>query len=372
MEKRKEDILKDVYYDPKTGLVSIEKLFQRVKKHGITRADIKKFIAEQDVAQVHKKVAKPIYSSIYASGVDHIWQADLCDMAKYCGSNSNYKFLLCIVDVYSRYAFVFPMKSKNKNVVVSCFIQLFAKRKPRNLTTDLGSKFNNKEMKALLNRVGVKHYMADVADHTKMGLVERFNRTLKTLISRYMTAAKTRKYIEVLPDLVTNYNTTHHQFLGKPPADVRTGDYKITKEPAGEEFRKFTVGDRVRLLQDTPLFQKGYVGRWSKGVYEIADVENYKFVIANSAGKILDKRYKHYELQKVNKEPTPETVVPFAKMTRSQKEVARELAELNKADDAPKVITRKLRSEKEEVARKPRGDEVWVELPGRKKKEGIE
>ena len=239
----KTEILNKMYYDPKTGLVSVEKLFQRVKQHDITRADIMKFTAEQDVAQVHKRVIKPVYSKKSSSGVDHIWQADLCDMSKYSGSKMNYKFLLCIIDVYSRYAFVFPLKSKNKNVVVSCFEELFAKRKPRNLTTDAGSEFTNNDMKAVLRKLHIKQYTADFADHTKMGLVERFNRTLKTLISRYMTAAKTRKYIDALPDLVVNYNTTHHQFLGKPPKDVRTGDYKITNEHAGEEFRKFKVGN---------------------------------------------------------------------------------------------------------------------------------
>ena len=105
----KTEILNKIYYDPKMGLVTVEKLFQRVKQHGITRADIKKFIVEQNVAQIHKRVDKPVYISISSSGIDHIWQADLCDMAKYSGSNTNYKFLLCIINVYSRYAFVFSL-----------------------------------------------------------------------------------------------------------------------------------------------------------------------------------------------------------------------------------------------------------------------
>ena len=199
-----------------------------------------------------------------------------------------------------------------------------------------------------------------------MGLVERFIRTLKTLISRYMTVAKTRKYIDALPDLVVNYNTMHHQFRGKPPKEVRTGDYKITNEHAGKKFRKFKVSDKVRILEDRGQIQKGYVGRWSKGVYEIANIENYRFVIANSAHKDLDCRYKHYELQKVNKELREEPLIPFAKISRQQKQVARKIAELNKDDVQPKIIPKRLRSQKE-VARKPRGDEVWVELPAKRR-----
>ena len=124
-----EEIIRKAYYDPKTGLQSTEKLFQRLKGQGVTRAAITKFIKNQDIAQIHRKPTKRNYLPIEANGVDHIWQTDLCDVSNLGKYNKGYKWLLCIVDVYSRFAFVFPLKSKNKDEIVEPFRQLFAKRR---------------------------------------------------------------------------------------------------------------------------------------------------------------------------------------------------------------------------------------------------
>ncbi|TPX53505.1 DNA-directed DNA polymerase [Powellomyces hirtus] len=298
------------------GLLSVDKLYQRLKGKGITKKDISTFIKDQEVAQVHKRLPKPTYLHIVANHINHIWQTDLCDMSKYAKSNKGYTFLLCIVDVYSRYAYVFPLKTKSKLAVAKCFEQLFAQRKPLNITSD------------------------QVGDHTKMGLVERFNRTLKSLIARYMTAFRTKNYIDALPDLVMNYNTSFHTTLGKAPAEVKDGR---------------SCAD----IKDADIFTKGYVAKWSTSVYQIVNVDGFKFIVAGANGVDLKRRFRHYELQKVNKAVTANLDDPKVKRTRTQAQAARELKEL---PITTKLPTR-LRSEKAIKGTRPKGTFMHVEIP---------
>ncbi|DAC81637.1 TPA_asm: integrase [Powellomyces chytrid fungus MELD virus 1] len=355
----KNQIIFNVYYDPKQGLLSVEKLYQRLKGKGITKKDISTFIKEQEVAQVHQRLPKPTYLHIVANHINHIWQTDLCDMSKYATSNKGYTFLLCIVDVYSHYAYVFPLKTKSKLAVAKCFEQLFAQRKPSNITSDQGSEYTNAVFRTLLDTQGIKHYTAAVGDHTKMGLVERFNRTLKSLIALYMTAFRTKNYIDALPDLVMNYNTSFHTTLGKAPSEVKDGSSQRDNSKGAAALSKFNIGDHVRILQDADIFTKGYIAKWSTSVYQIVNVEGFKFIVAGANGVDLKRRFKHYELQKVNKPVTADLDDPKVKRTRTQAQAVCELKEL---PITTKLPTR-LQSDKAIKATRPKGTFMHVEIP---------
>ena len=163
------------------------------------------------------------------------------------------------------------MKDKRDKSLVNAFKKMLEEfETPDNLTTDNGSEFINRLVKELLMKEEVKQHFTFREDHNILGVVERFHRTLKTMISKYMTAYDTKKYINVLDDLIYNYNLTIHRTLGIPPIEVKE-DFinlkaKAIKEKAVNEFRELQIGDYVRrkinkfLIRDIlQFFQRKFI-----------------------------------------------------------------------------------------------------------------
>lgn len=299
------DVLKQTYYNPKEGLISLDKLYQKVKDKGISRDQVRKFIKSQAVAQIHKPINKKRdYIPITSPAPNNIYQADLIDLKKLSHFNSGYKYILTIIDIFSRRATAIPLKDKKDKSLVNAFKKMLDDfGTPNNLTTDNGSEFINKLVKELLMKEEVKQHFTFPEDHNILGVVERFNRTLKTMISKYMTAYDTKKYIPILNDLIYNYNHTIHRTLGIPPIDVKEDFVNLKaeaiKEKAIHEFRELQIGDYVRRKINKKVFDKGYTPNFSKEIYRIVNINGYSFSIENTKGVILKKPYKVYELEKV-------------------------------------------------------------------------
>ena len=125
----------------------------------------------------------------------------------------------------------------------------------------------------MLRRYDVKFYTSENED-TKAAVVERFNRTLKQKMYRYFTAKRTRRYVDVLPDLVHSYNNTHHRSIGMAPMEVTADNEDMVRErlyplkPKTLRW-KFNVGDKVRISMQRRPFKKGYVGNWSEELFVV-------------------------------------------------------------------------------------------------------
>jgi len=108
----------------------------------------------------------------------------------------------------------------------------------------------------------------------KAAVVERFNTTLKQKMYRYFTAKRTRRYLDVLPDLLHSYNNTHHRFIGMAPMDVTAYNENVVRErlyplkPKTLRW-KFNVGDKVRISMQRRPFKKGYVKNWSEKLFVV-------------------------------------------------------------------------------------------------------
>ena len=122
--------------------------------------------------------------------------------------------ILTVIDVFSRYAWARTLKTKTGEEMVEAFQNIFQEGKsPHLLQTDQGTEFENKKFQTFLRRWGVKHF--SVKSPYKSGMVERFNRTLKTRMFRYFTHVGHYKWVNVLPDLVDSYNRSSHRSLPK-------------------------------------------------------------------------------------------------------------------------------------------------------------
>ena len=155
---------------------------------------------------------------VVVHGMDDQWVADLVEMQPLKKWNRGMRYLLTVVDVLSKYAWVEPLKTKTGVAVAAAFERILKRargRHPVRLQTDAGKEFYNRTFQTLMTRRKIHHF--STYEDTKASVVERFNRTLKERMYRYFTARNTYRYVAALPALVQGYNVTKHRSIGMPP-----------------------------------------------------------------------------------------------------------------------------------------------------------
>ena len=163
-------------------------------------------------------------------GIDEQWAADLVEVQHLSRHNRGVRYLLTVIDVFSKYAWVRPLTRKTGAQVQKAFESIFREgRKPLRLQTDDGKEFYNKTMTAFLKRHNIVHF--STKGDTKASVVERFNRTLKERLYRYFTAKNTLNYKQALPDVVRGYNATPHGSIGMAPE-------RVTLDNSAEVWKK--------------------------------------------------------------------------------------------------------------------------------------
>ena len=207
------------------------------------------------------------------TGTDDQWQADLVDISSLARFNKGYKFILTCIDVFSKFAWVVPLKNKSGETLVNGFQSILdLGRSPRKLQTDKGTEFLNRNFQSLLKENGIHFFTTN--SELKANVVERFNRTLKTRIWKYFTAKNNCVYIDILQDIVHGYNNSYHRSIGRAPASgsllnvgqVRRKLYGKSWTKPGRKF-KFKLGDQVRISKSSRTFKKSYLPSWSQEIF---------------------------------------------------------------------------------------------------------
>ena len=140
-----EDKLKEIYYNPNVGLISANKLYQKVKDQGISLKQVQDFIQKQETAQLFKPVIKQkIYFPITSYEPNEHIQIDLMDMSNIATTNSYYKYLLVSIDIFTRKAFVVPLKTKTSETVIEGMKDIISFFEPKIITSDNGKEYINK------------------------------------------------------------------------------------------------------------------------------------------------------------------------------------------------------------------------------------
>ena len=269
--------LKSLYYSPKTGLSSLNSFYQRAKAlyPDVARTEVSKFLAQQELTQRNKDHVERHYFPI--RGQEKSYQADLLDMGvrEYKG----YRYILNIINVNTRKAFAFALKKKSDTPDV--LISWLKESKPSVIQVDQGTEFTNNKVKKYCESHDVNLRLIDPVFKTDQGKVERFNGTLRRLITLYLMSYRTNDWVSALPNLLENYNSRWVQRLGTSPdkATEHSGDSKNVRqfEEAQRYFDSFGFGDRVRhLIRRKNLFTKGR-NAWSKEVYTIDGIQFHQF-----------------------------------------------------------------------------------------------
>ena len=176
-------------------------------------------------------------------------------------------------DLYSKYAFVVPLKDKKGISIVNAFNKIIkqSKRKPNKIWVDQAGEFYNHNFKKWLSDNDIIMY--STYNEGKSVAVERFIRTLKNKLYKHMTATGKNVYYDVLDDIVNEYNNTEHNTIKMKPIDV--GDNKIVYiDEHNEKNSRFKVGDRVRISKFKNIFAKGYTANWSKEIFAVDKIND--------------------------------------------------------------------------------------------------
>ena len=245
----------------KKGFLSSSKLYKKIKEEfpdeKITMEKVSEFINNQKANQIHKSYKKKNFISIVAFFPGDIYQMDLLDFSLYSRQNHGYNFCLCVVDVYSRYAWIIPCKNKTGEEVASAIKKVFETKVPNNITSDNGKEFKNSSVEKLLEENNVKSHYAEPGDHNRMGIVERFNRTVRDIIKKYWEANDTHNWVDEIEKIANNYNTTEHTVIIEKPIDVFLGKKDSQQEIVLPELN-YKVGDTVRTKIQKSIVDKGY------------------------------------------------------------------------------------------------------------------
>ena len=274
------------------------------------RKTVEKFLSSQDAYTLHKstRVRFPRRRT-YAKGINDLYQADLVDLSSISSHNDGYRYILTCIDVFCKRAWAVPLKTKSGPEVTSAFEKILADSKCNMLQTDKGTEWLNSTFQTMLREKGIKFYTSQNED-IKAAVVERFNRTLKSKMWRYFTYKNTKRYLDVLADMIWSYNNTYHRSIGMKPSQVNMSNEHCVRErlyPLKSKKKskwKFSIGDKVRISKQRRPFKKGYIGGWSEEIFVVNmqhPTQPVTYSINDLDGESIKGKFYEPELQKISK-----------------------------------------------------------------------
>ena len=292
-------IASDQKYDGyERGLASMVYKFFNKKSQGKGLANNKENI--RLVNELHKPIIKKFNKrKVYSSFKDNIWVKNLADMQLLSKFNKGFTILLCVIDIFSKYAWVIPLKDQKAISIVHAFQKILkeSNREPNKTWVDKGSELYN-SFKKWLKDNDIEMYSTN--NDGKSVIVERFIKTLKNKIYKCMTSISKNLYIDKLDDILKKYNNTCHTSIKMKPFDVKDNTYIGFNKIVNDKNPKFKVGDHVRISKYKNIFAKGYMPNWSEEIFIIKKIKNtvpWTHVLNNLDGEEIIGTFYENELQ---------------------------------------------------------------------------
>lgn len=232
------------------------------------------------VNELHRQARRNfVRRKTHMVGIEDTLQADLVEMIPYASKNENMKYILTVINIFSKKAYARPLKNKTGLETTKAMTSILnSMNHPiHNLHVDEGNEFYNAPMKKMLQQRNINMY--STFGTKKAAIVERFNRTLKNNMWKQFSLRGSYKWIDILQSLVYDYNRTKHRTIKMKPNDVTRNDEHILLNTVYKPFRtvpsksKFNVGDLVRMSKYKHIFEKGYTPNWTAEVFKIRKVQ---------------------------------------------------------------------------------------------------
>ena len=207
--------------------------------------------------ELHKPIIRKFNKrKFYSSFKGNIWGVDLADMQLISKHNKGIRYLLCVIDLFSKYAWFVPLKGKKGITIVNASQSILKKsnRKPNKIWVDQGSEFYNNHFKKWLKDNDISMY--STYNEGRSVVAERFIRTSNNKINKHMTAISKNIYFDALDDIVDKYNNAYHRTIKMKPVDVGDDSFAEYNEESNEKDPKFKVGDHVRISKFKNVFAK--------------------------------------------------------------------------------------------------------------------
>lgn len=290
------EILK--YYEV-YGYPSTDKLYKIMKADGITvkKSDIKEFLSKQEEKQIlsQQKVKKADLGHIVAFGVNEEWQMDTFFLQRYWKENHGYKYILAVVDIFTRKAYCVAMKNKDSVDVINAFAKIIkeAGESPHVISTDNDTAYTGADFQTFCNKHNILHQTNVKDDHNALGIIDRFARTSKMMFSTMFLRNKNKNWVDKLDKIIDIYNNTPHGgILDYTPNEVATNDeakgviayYNASKNKKNNTISDIKVGDKVRVYIKGK-FDKGTDPLFSDEVYIVVEVHGKKITLNNGVVK---------------------------------------------------------------------------------------
>jgi hypothetical protein len=279
---------------------------KQLKNEGIkiTKKEIDDFLVsrvEQQQTTIQSN-RKKLLGKIVAYRPLSLIQMDIFDMQNYTRTNKGYKYILCIIDVFTRKVWTYAMKKKDNDNVQESFKKFLQQsgiqnNTPTILMSDNDSTFINKSFQEILEKNKIIHQPNIIDDHHALGLIDRFARTIKTIFTRLFVQTKSDNWIDHIDEIVGHYNNNGHTaidnikpndaFLKKNLQKIYNINYE--KSLFNISVSDIDVNDKVRIKLKGK-FRKGTDARYTDEVYTVTKVRGNSITLDD------DKVYKRSSL----------------------------------------------------------------------------
>lgn len=315
--------LEKVYFDPvhEASFSGASKLLRVARKSKISKDKALRWLESQDAYTKHRPVKHRFPRRFYnVRNIDDFWEADLVDLRAIKEYNDGYVYLLVVIDILSKFAWVQPLRDKTASSVAKAFERILTKkfsngRSPVFLQSDKGKEFIGAAFQSLLKKKNILFRTARNPD-IKAAVVERFNRTLKERMWRYFTHSRQKRYIDVLQDIVSAYNHAQHSSIKMAPASVTLATAAKARSNLIHRYKssnqhgspKYKVGDIVRISTAKAVFAKGYESGWTSELFKIhrISLSSYPvvYILRDLHDEDIDGIFYESELSRVNVQQT--------------------------------------------------------------------
>lgn len=310
------ELLNDIYYK-QLNFSGVNELYRKAKliNPNIKLSDVSQFLKNQNVQQqttipnIKKKEFLPIYSESHNS-----YQIDLTFLKEYKAQNNNYYVLFTAINVNSRYVYVYYSKSKNSDDIIE-MLNKFKKdvKEIDTISGDLGSEFTSNKATDWFKNNNIKTFFYKSDSH-KLGLINRFHRTLKEKLLKYFLVSKSVRWIDVIDKIVENYNNSVNTTTGFTPKEASIGFIQtllINKAKEKTQIIKskekvINVGDKCRLKTNKKIFEKTAT-KYGSEIYTITKVNLNTVSIEDDEGNIKNVKKSNILVIKANESPPSNT-----------------------------------------------------------------
>jgi transposase-like protein len=281
----------------------------RATKIGVS--SVRKELSKIPTYTLHKPIRlKFPRRRVYAAGINDQWVIDLADIQSISGSNNRKRYILCAIDVFSKRGWLEAVSNKSGPVIAKAFEKIFIRsgQRPRKIQVDKGKEFYNRHVKSLLKHHNIKLF--SVESDKKACIAERFIRTIKGLIWRYMTCKKTKRFVDRLTDFENLYNKSYHRSIKMAPNDVTPEKEELVRanlygndQPFLYTASLFKVGDHVLVAKRKTIFEKGYTQNYLSQLFVVSGIREsipQMYFLKTKSGTIVKEAFYAQQLQKVD------------------------------------------------------------------------